>query len=214
MVPHTLVIATLVLLTLSGCHTRHAEGPPSAAVAEAPPAPAAPAAPVYAEPQGPAPDTGVVAAPPYYLDSGDQVRVVVFGQENLSSTYAIDGAGYLSIPLIGAVPARGATTFDLEKRIASQLRKKYVRDPKVTAEIAAYRPFFILGEVRRAGQYPYVNGMTVQTAVALAGGYTERARESEVRLTRRFGEHAETETVAADFVVQPGDTIYVRERFF
>ncbi|MEC9368424.1 MAG: polysaccharide biosynthesis/export family protein [Pseudomonadota bacterium] len=150
----------------------------------------------------------------YQLDAGDQLRVVVFGQDSLSREYAVDGSGFISMPLIGPVPARGATTFQVEDRIASMLRQKYVKDPKVTVEVRTYRPFFILGEVRRPGQFPYVSGMTVQTAVAIAGGYTERARESKMKLTRRQGGASATLMVPQDYPVQPGDTIYVKERLF
>ena len=151
---------------------------------------------------------------PYRLDSGDRLRIVVFGQENLSRSYSVDGGGFISMPLIGATRARGSTTFELERRIAGKLRTKYVKDPKVTVEIQDYRPFFILGEVRRPGQFPYVNGMTVRTAVAIAGGYTERARESKVKLTRRINGHETTIKVPDSHSVRPGDTIYVKERFF
>ncbi len=151
---------------------------------------------------------------PYRLDSGDRLRVVVFGQENLSRVYSVDGGGFISMPLIGAVKARGSTTFELEDRIAAKLRSKYVKDPKVTAEVQNYRPFFILGEVRRPGQFPYVSGMTVQTAVAIAGGYTERAREQKIKLTRRRNGQDVTVKVPGSYHVQPGDTIYVNERFF
>lgn len=150
----------------------------------------------------------------YRLDSGDRLRIVVFGQQNLSRTFSVDGGGYISMPLIGAVAARGATTFELEQRIADQLRAKYVKEPKVTAEIETYRPFFILGEVRRAGQFPYVSGMTVQTAVAIAGGFSERAKESEVQLTRRTKGRTVTRPVSPNYPVRPGDTIKVTERFF
>lgn len=154
------------------------------------------------------------AGAPYRLDSGDVLRVVVFGQDTLSNDYSVDGGGFISMPLIGPVPARGQTTFDLEGRIASMLRQKYVKDPKVTVEVRTYRPFFILGEVRRPGQFPYVNGMTVQTAVAIAGGYTERARESKMKLTRKSGGATQTFMVPQDFPVQPGDTVYITERLF
>lgn len=150
----------------------------------------------------------------YTLDSGDHLRIVVFDQDNISRTYAVDGGGYVSMPLIGAVRARGLTTFDLEKRIAAQLADGYVRDPKVTVEIETYRPFFVLGEVQRPGQYPYVNGMTVQTAVAIAGGFTERAKERSVELTRRFEGESKSAMVPDNFPVEPGDTVNVRERFF
>ena len=153
------------------------------------------------------------AQAPYTLDSGDVLRVNVFGQENLSRQYAIDGSGYISMPLIGAVSARGATRFQLEKKIAAQLKKSYVKDPKVTVEVANYRPFFILGEVRQPGQFPYVNGMTVQNAVAIARGFTERARERKVQLKRRVEGRDYTLMVPADYPIQPGDTIYVQERF-
>ena len=117
------------------------------------------------------------------------------------------------MPLIGAVKSRGYTTFELEDRIAAKLRSKYVKDPKVTVEVQNYRPFFILGEVRRPGQFPYVSGMTVQTAVAIAGGFTERAREKKVKLSRRHNGRDITVIVPGTYKVQPGDTIYVTERF-
>ncbi len=151
---------------------------------------------------------------PYHLDSGDRLRIVVFAEENLTRSYSIDGGGFISMPLIGAVRARGATTFELERRIAGRLRRKYVKDPKVTVEVQDYRPFFILGEVRRPGQFPYVSGMTVRTAVAIAGGYTERARERKVKLTRRVNGRETTFKVRDSYTVLPGDTIYVTERFF
>lgn len=151
---------------------------------------------------------------PYVLDSGDRLRVGVFGQENLSRDYAVDGGGYISMPLIGAVQARGITTFDLERRIAAKLKAKYVKDPKVTVEVQTYRPFFVLGEVRRPGQFPYVNGMTVQTAIAIAGGYTDRARKRSVQMTRRIHGTAVERSVPPTYPVRPGDTINVRERFF
>jgi polysaccharide export outer membrane protein len=153
-------------------------------------------------------------AAPYRLDSGDRLRVVGFDQENLSRTYSVDGSGHISMPLIGAVRARGATTYELEERIAAKLRDEYVKDPKVTVEIQTYRPFFILGEVREPGQFPYVNGMTVQTAVAIAGGYTERAREGKVKLTRHVDGRSAEFTVPGNYRVRPGDTIYVEERLF
>ena len=156
----------------------------------------------------------VVPTETYTLDSGDQVRIIVFGQDNLSNVYSVDGSGAVAMPLIGPVRARGLTTFELSSEIARKLARKYVKDPKVTVEVATYRPFFILGEVNRPGQYPYVNAMTVEAAVAIAEGYTERAKKRFVRLTRRFGGVMSTVMVPTDYPVQPGDTIYVRERLF
>ena len=150
----------------------------------------------------------------YRLDSGDRVRVIVFGQDNLSRVYGVDANGSISMPLVGQVRARGLTPYQLSLDIAGELRRKYVKDPKVSVEVEAYRPFFILGEVNKPGGYPYVNGMTAEAAVAVAEGYTERAKKRMVRLTRRFGGVNSTVMVPTDYPVQPGDTIYVLERFF
>ncbi len=118
------------------------------------------------------------------------------------------------MPLIGAVKTRAETTFDLERAITVQLGAKYVKDPKVSVEVATYRPFYILGEVRTSGQYPYVSGMTVQTAVAIAGGYSERASDRKVIITRRVNGVTEKMRVEPDMAVLPGDTIHIPERFF
>ena len=151
---------------------------------------------------------------PYMLDAGDRIRVFVYGQPNLSRIYTVDGGGFISMPLIGAVKVRGETTFDIERAVTVQLGAKYVKDPKISVEIAAYRPFYILGEVRTAGQYPYVSGMTVQTAVAIAGGYSERASERRVIITRRINGVIEKLRVSPDMPILPGDTIQVKERYF
>jgi polysaccharide export outer membrane protein len=150
----------------------------------------------------------------YRLDSGDQVQVIVFGQENLSRVYAVDGSGHIQVPLVGTVTARGLTTQQLAAVLTNSLGSKYLKDPKVSVSVQTYRPFFILGEVQKAGQYPYVNGMTVETAVAIASGYTDRANQKKVRLSRRFGGVLSTVMVPNDYPVQPGDTIYVPERLF
>ncbi|MGE3148921.1 MAG: polysaccharide biosynthesis/export family protein, partial [Pseudorhodoplanes sp.] len=133
--------------------------------------------------------TGSVAAvglgPVYALDTGDRLRVQVFGQEGLTNSYVVDAAGNVNLSLIGAVPARGYTTQDLSVAIADRLRNGFIREPHVTVEVEAYRPFFILGEVTAPGQYPYVANMTVETAVAIAGGYSPRAKKSAVQITRQ-----------------------------
>jgi polysaccharide biosynthesis/export protein len=151
---------------------------------------------------------------PYLLDTGDRVRIFVYGQPNLSRTYAIDVAGTISMPLIGTVQARGVTTQSLKNRVRAALAVKYVRDPEVAIEVSQYRPFFILGEVRTAGQYPWVNDLTVQSAVAIAGGFSPRATERSVRLTRRIDGVISEIDVPTSYSVKPGDTIYVQERFF
>lgn len=150
---------------------------------------------------------------PYLLDTGDKLRVFVYGQPNLSRLYAVDHGGAISMPLIGRVPARGTTTYQLEARIKGRLGAKYVKDPEVTVDVAQNRPFFILGEVRTAGQYPYVSGMTVKAAVAIAGGYSERANQRKIQITRRINGLVEKLDVPDDYVVRPGDTLLVYERF-
>ncbi len=150
---------------------------------------------------------------PYLLDTGDKLRVFVYGQPNLSRIYTVDHGGMITVPLIGAVKARGLTTFDLEGVIRRRLGAEYVRNPQVTVDINQNRPFFILGEVRNAGQFPYVSGMTVQTAVAIAGGYSERASDRQFRITRRINGYVEQIEAPSDYVVKPGDTILVYERF-
>ena len=151
---------------------------------------------------------------PYVLDAGDRVRVTVFEQEMLTNTYAVDQSGYVAFPLVGAIPARGYTAQQLEGQIAERLRNGYLRNPDVSVEIDRYRPVFIMGEVGAAGQYSYVPGMTVQKAVAAAGGYTPRANQENVDITRAINNEVMTGRVRTSDPVLPGDTVYVRERLF
>lgn len=151
---------------------------------------------------------------PYVLDAGDRVRITVFDQANLTNTYAIDQSGYLAFPLVGSVPARGRTAKQLEADIAAQLRQGYLRNPDVSVEIDRYRPIFVLGEVGAAGQYSFVPGMTVQKAIAVAGGYSARATQDSVDITRSINGKVMTGRVLISDPILPGDTIYVRERLF
>ena len=151
---------------------------------------------------------------PYLLDSGDKLRIFVYGQPSLSRLYTVDHDGKISVPLIGHVHARGKTTASLEGTIKARLGTQYVKDPHVTVDIQQNRPFFILGEIRAAGQYPYVSGMTIQSAIAIAGGFSERANERKFQITRRINGVIEKLEVPADYVVMPGDTIQVYERWF
>jgi polysaccharide export outer membrane protein len=209
------LVLAVVAAALGGCNARAIPGLLTPDYALATPAPLPP--PGAAIPAGGGfapPGVPVNPAEPYRLDSGDRLRVIVFGQDNLSRLYSVDASGYVAMALVGPVFARGLTTRQLSGEIARRLREKYVKDPKVSVEVETYRPFFILGEVRRPGQYSYVNAMTVENAVAIAEGYTERARQRMVRLTRRFDGVMSTVMVPTDYPVQPGDTIYVLERFF
>jgi polysaccharide export outer membrane protein len=151
---------------------------------------------------------------PYRLDTGDRLRVFVYGQPSLSRLYIVDHEGRIAVPLIGNVRARGRTTNQLQAAIRARLGTQFVKDPQVTVDIQQNRPFFILGEVRNAGQFPYVSGMTVETAVAIAGGYTERASQRSFRITRRTDGLIRELEVPGDALVRPGDTVYVFERYF
>ena len=182
--------------------------------------------PVYAEAPEPAPavapmPAAYTAAPMpvrydagYRLDAGDKLRVVVYGQEGLTNTYTIDAAGSITMPLIGQVPARGRSPAALDNQISAKLRNGYIREPSVAVEIESYRPFFILGEVQAPGQYPYVPNMTVESAVAIAGGFSPRAKRDLVTVTRTDGNGAARYVVPLGTSLGPGDTVLVGERWF
>ena len=152
--------------------------------------------------------------PGYRLDAGDKLRVVVYGQEGLTNTYAIDAGGTITMPLICQVPARRRTPAALAAEIAARLRRGYIREPSVAVEIEAYRPFFILGEVAAPGQYPYVPNMTVESAVAIAGGYSPRARRDGVTVTHTDASGTARFVVPPGSPISPGDTVLVSERWF
>ena len=147
---------------------------------------------------------------PYHLDAGDKLRVVVYGQEGLTNTYAIDAGGAITMPLIGAVAARGKTPAGLAADISARLRNGYIREPSVAVEVETYRPFFILGEVAAPGQYPYGPNMSVESAVAIAGGFSPRAKRDSVTLTHNAGRVI----VPLGTAISPGDTVLVGERWF
>ena len=179
---------------------------------------------VYGQAYGmpPAPMAVAYAAAPmpaaydaaYKLDAGDKLRVVVYGQEGLTNTYAIDAGGSITMPLIGSVPARGRTPAGLASAISGKLRGGYIRDPSVAVEIEAYRPFFILGEVAAPGQFPYIPNMSVESAVAIAGGFSPRARRDRVTLTHTDGSGSMRIVVPLGTALSPGDTVLVGERWF
>lgn len=149
----------------------------------------------------------------YMLDSGDKLRINVYNEEKLSGDYAISALGTVAFPLIGSVDAKGLTADQVAAAIAGKL-KTYVNEPRVAAEVLNYRPYYILGEVNRPGEYPYVNGMRIEQAIAAAGGYTYRANQKRVFVQR--GEEAERTVTLRDtpMRVMPGDTIRVGERYF
>ena len=151
---------------------------------------------------------------PYTLDSGDKLRIVVFGQDTLSNNYMVDAQGQVTMPLIGGVSARGLTTAQLSSAISSRLKQSFIRDPSVAVEIETYRPFFVLGEVTFPGQYPYVPNMTVENAIAIAGGFTPRAFKDKVTVTRQLQGGQARYSLPMRVPVRPGDTITVGERWF
>lgn len=156
----------------------------------------------------PAPDTS------YRLSMGDKLKVTVYGHEDLSGKFAIDATGSVSLPLVGDIKAVGGTANELETAIIDALQPDYLKNPRVSVELIDYRPFYIFGEVKSPGSYPYANGMTVISAVAVAGGFTYRARKSRIRIVRGAAENQVELEVDDDTLIRPGDVIEVPERFF
>jgi polysaccharide export outer membrane protein len=228
---HRFIVSALAAVALSGCmqtggagmFARNAPSPFQQRPVAMRPA-VAPQPVVVAQPLEPQVIPAPIAAEPimlepaqvnaYTLDSGDKLRVVVFGQEGLSSSYSVDTSGNITMPLIGAVRARGMTSAGLQAAIVAKLRNGYVREPHVAVEVETYRPFFILGEVTLPGQYPYVPNMTVETAVAIAGGYTPRAFKYKIEISRRVGSLVEKRVVSPEHPVRPGETVHIAERWF
>ena len=149
----------------------------------------------------------------YRLGAGDEIRVSVFGEPDLSGEVRVDGRGEVTLPLIGAVAAEGLTSAALSDAVSSALAEGYLRDPRVTVEVTAYRPYFILGEVAKPGTYPYQDGLTVLNAVATAEGFTYRANERIVFIVRDGEEEERRFLLDSNTPVRPGDTIRIGERF-
>lgn len=150
----------------------------------------------------------------YALGSSDRLRVTVFGQPDLSGEFEVDGRGSISMPLVGQIQALGLSTVELENTIAASLAEGYVLDPRVSVEVINYRPFYILGEVGRPGEYPYTSGLTVQNAVAAAGGFSYRANKRAVFIKSIDSNEEIAYDLTPSTVVKPGDTIRIGERIF
>jgi polysaccharide biosynthesis/export protein len=213
-----LAVLLLAVLMVAGC--ARFLGPPTVqppgsgpvAAGEPPPPPGPVAVGPPAVP--PVALVGGAPLPPFTLDSGDRLRIVVFGQDNLTNSYAVGASGNITMPLIGAVHARGLTPAELSQTIAAKLRQGYLREPHVAVEVELYRPFFLLGEVNFPGQYPYVPNMTAETAVAIAGGFTPRAWRPTVQLSRPLDGATARQLVPVITQLNPGDTVVVDERWF
>lgn len=152
----------------------------------------------------------------YRLGAGDKVRVTVYNEPNLSGEYALSSAGRIAFPLVGTIDADGQTVEDLSRMLTDRIADGYMTDPKVSVEVLTYRPYYILGEVQRPGQYPYVAGMSVEQAVAAAGGFSYRANARRVNLRRGPQPSEKSVELNAGLVVMvmPGDTIRILERYF
>jgi protein involved in polysaccharide export with SLBB domain len=167
----------------------------------------------------PKPQTANLGANPelsriYRLGVGDKVKISVFGENELSGPFEIGAGGMLALPLIGEIPAKGQTVTDLRRAIESRLKAGYLKDPKVSVEVTAYRPFYVHGEVRSGGEVAFKNGVTVRDAIAIAGGYTYRANHSYVLLIREGSAQEIRVQLPSTDIVMPGDNIRVPERFF
>lgn len=151
----------------------------------------------------------------YRVGAGDRLTIRVAGEADLTADYFVDGSGNISLPFIKTIPVAGMTTAQIETLVSARLRKGgYLRAPQVSAQVAALRPFYILGEVTTSGSFAYQPGITVQNAIAIAGGYTPRANHERVLLTRKNATGTDTHKVPITTQVYPGDIIYVRERWF
>jgi len=157
--------------------------------------------------------TAEISAEAYRLGAGDKLRITVYKEDEISGEYEIDSSGNISLKLVGTLPAVGRTLPELTKVIEDKLRDGYLLDPRVAIDVLNYRPFYVLGEVNSPGSFPYVAGMTVLKAIAMAGGYTFRARTSKIELIRAS---APDKTILVDqaTLLLPGDIIRIKERFF
>lgn len=151
----------------------------------------------------------------YRLGSGDKVRVIVFGEASLSGEFLVPGGeGAISFPLVGDIKAAGLTVSELQTELEAKLRDGFLKEPRVSIEVLNYRPYYIMGEVGKSGEYPYTNGLTVLNAVATAGGFTYRADRSKVYIRRADATKEEAQKLTTTTPVEPGDTIRIGERYF
>ena len=152
--------------------------------------------------------------PEYKLGSGDKIRVLTYGEPELSGEFFVSGDGKVSMPLIGDISSMGLTVPEFQAKVTAALKQGYLKDPKVSVEVLTYRPFYIMGEVKSPGTFPYTNGLTVMNAVATAGGFTYRANEHKVEIRRADTADWVTYRLDPTTPVAPGDTIKIDERLF
>jgi polysaccharide biosynthesis/export protein len=150
----------------------------------------------------------------YRVGAGDRLSIRVVGEQDITGEYLVDATGVLSLPYVQSVPVAGLNTGQIERLVVQKLRAGYLRDPKVSVQAINLRPFYIMGEVTTGGSFPYQPGITVQNAIAIAGGYGTRADKGVVLLTRRTANGTTTFKVPVTTQVYPGDIVYIRERWF
>ncbi|MEO8113937.1 MAG: polysaccharide biosynthesis/export family protein [Phenylobacterium sp.] len=160
------------------------------------------------------PAATVRVIPEYHLGSGDKVRVTTFGEEALSGDFLVSGSGKVALPLVGEIAAAGLTPREFQERVETALKEGYLKEPRVSVEVLNYRPFYILGEVKSPGTYPFTNGLTVMNAVATAGGFTYRANIKKVFIKRAEADKEMAYPLTDLTPVAPGDTIRIAERLF
>lgn len=154
------------------------------------------------------------SAPEYHLGPGDRLSIVVFGEDNMTGEYDVDDTGTVSVPLAGRIKVDNMTPAELEKALDQRLGKGLVTNPQVAVSVVRYRPFYILGEVKNPGAYPYYSGATVLSAVAMAGGYTYRAKTRAVEVVRPDGVDTDPKLAKEEAYLQPGDIVIVPLRWF
>ena len=150
----------------------------------------------------------------YQLGVADKVRIIVFDEPTLSGEFTVNANGALSLPLVGDVPARGLTPTQLARQIRETLKGGYLLNPQVSIDVLTFRPFYILGEVNKPGEYPYSSGLTVDAAVAMAEGYTYRAQKKKLLIRHAGEEQAQKMELTPDLRVRPGDIIRIQERYW
>ncbi|MEH3038224.1 MAG: polysaccharide export protein [Sphingomonas adhaesiva] len=151
----------------------------------------------------------------YTLGAGDKLRITVFNEPGLTGEYTVSSTGMVSFPLIGDVAAARQTLVDVQEAIRSRLAAGYLKDPRVAVEVLEYRTFYILGEVNKPGEYPFRNNLTLEQAVATAGGYSYRANRKKFAIAHGDGDEVKLQfKESGQLRVQPGDTIRILERFF
>lgn len=203
-----LVLASVFLLAaVSPVLAQSLPGPSSAAQQAAP---ASTPMQVYAPPAG----TAGITDEHYRLGTGDKLKVTVYGEDDLSGEFLVDGSGQVQLPLVGQVKAANLTIHEFVEEVGNALKAGYLKDPKISVEVLNYRPFYIIGEVNKPGEYPFENGLNVLGAIALAGGYTYRANDSDVYVRRAGTGKEESMKADSSTRIYPGDIIRVAERLF